>query len=224
MVAKKLSGVWLLISLFFLSLTLWGAYAYFTSQTQINSNTLSFGTLVMKLNGSYDTLTAIWNQSNLAPGDSVGGSFSVSNTGSIDAHALGLRFTNNGYNSANNPTLPHELRLVGLSYQGTALVPAIETALTNGQSLATVSGITVTARATNGLLSLDSDSDKHLSLAELDGNELLIESTTSLDGLTHGTQAPVEMNLYFVPGSNDNIYQGDSVTTDITGTLYQVAP
>ncbi len=224
MTFKKVGGVWLLLTSLFLSLTLIGAYSYFTSQTQINSNTLSFGTLVMKLNGSYDTLTAVWSKTNMVPGDDVSGSFDVSNVGSVDAHALGLRFGNSGYNSANNPTLPNRLRLTSFSYNGQQLITAIETALTNDQPLATVSGITVTANASNGLVSLDSNSDNHLSLGELDNNELLIESPTTLNGLTHSTQAGVEIGLHFVPGSDDNIYQGDSVVTAITGTLYQVAP
>ncbi len=226
MIFEKIGGIWLLLTSLFLSFTLIGAYSYFTSQTQINSNTLSFGTLMlnMKPSGDNNSLTAVWSQSNLAPGDDVSGNFDVSNVGSVDAHALGLRFANSGYNSANNPALPNRLRLTSLSYDGQQLITAIETALTNDQPLATVSGVTVTANASNGLVSLDSDSDNHLSLGELDNNELLIESPTTLNGLTHSTQAGVEVGLHFVPGSDDNIYQGDSVVTAITGTLYQVAP
>jgi len=202
-----------------------GAYAYFTSQTTINSNTLSFGTLTLKLNDTYDSLTAIWSGSNLKPGDSVSGSFSVKNAGSLDAAALGLAFTNSGFNTANSPTLDHKLRITSLTYDGTELINAIQTALTASAAEATVSAVTVTASPTNGLSGLDTDADGYLSLGELNGQELrFLPSNTSLNGLTNQTKATIGMTLTFIPGSNDNNYQGDSVNTNITGTLYQVAP
>ncbi len=221
---KSWWSLWLVSSLFFLSLTLVGAHSYFSSQTKINSNVLSFGTLVMKLNGDHDSLTAVWSQSNLAPGDSVSGSFNVSNAGSLNAKALGLKFSNSGFNPANNPSLPSRLRITNLSYNGTQLMNTIETALTNNQPQATISGITVTANSAKGLVDLDANGNKHLSLAELDNQELIIKSNSGLNGLTASSQAGVDISLYFVPGSDDNIYQGDEVVTNITGTLYQVAP
>ena len=208
-----------------LSLGVFGAYSYFSSQTQIVNNTLSFGTLTMKLNQTYDSLTAIWNQSNLKPGDSVSGNFDVYNTGSLTAQALGLQMVNSGFNTSNNPTLDYKLRLTSLTYDGQELINAIESALASHASSATQSGITITSTHANGLFGLDTDANNHLSLGELHNQELIIKPASgSLNGLTANSHATVSLTLYFVPGSNDNDYQSDSVVTTITGTLYQVAP
>ncbi len=220
------SFIFILSGVLLFSLGLFGAYSYFSSQTQITNNVLSFGTLTMKLNGAYDTLTAVWSGTNLKPGDTISGSFQVANTGSLDAQALGLKFQNTGFKTTNSPTLDHKLRLTSLTYDNTQLITAIQTALSTNTSHATVSGITITASHTNGLSGLDTNNDDYLSLGELNNQELIFQSASSspLNGLKANTNADIALSLYFVPGSNDNDYQADSVTTNITGTLYQVAP
>ncbi len=224
---KRLFLVYL--SLFGLSLASMGlltAKAYFTSQTQINNNSLSLGTLVMKLNGDQDSLSAVWTGSNLKPGDSVSGSFEFKNAGSIDAEAVGFTFVNQGFNQSVQPTLDNKLRLTGFKFGQVELISDIEAAIASGQDQASVGDLIVTTTKANGLAGLDIDSDGHLNLAELNSQELVVKRQTgaSVAGLDASSQSDLAMTLLFVSGSNDNDYQGDSLTTDITGTLYQVAP
>ncbi|NOY15247.1 MAG: hypothetical protein GXP43_03460 [bacterium] len=218
--------VWWGVGVVLFGMGLIGAYSYFSSETQITDNTLSFGTLVMKLDDKYDSLTAVWNGSNLKPGDSISGSFKVSNSGSLEAEALGLGFANSGFKTSNSPTLDYKLRLTSLKYDGVELIKAVEAALAGGDKLATTGGVTITANLNNGLADLETVSDGYLSLGELNNKEIIIKSAGGggLNGLKASSGADVKIELMFVPGSNDNDYQADAVVTNITGTLYQVAP
>ena len=173
--------------------------AYFSNQGTNAGNTFSAGTLDLKLwdsdeGSSYvDDITATWTANNMAPGDSVTGSFYLKNTGTVAGNHIEIDTSNSISDSPWD--MDKQLEIVQMKYDQNG-----NHVFDPGDDI--LSMIPVGA---NGYPDLD----------DLEGITL---DNLSLNDLNNYHEFFMEVKLHENTG---NDYQGDQVTTTFTITLNQ---
>lgn len=178
--------------------------AYFSETGSSTSNTLTAGTLDLKLNGS-DNVTATWNNTNMAPGDSVTASINLANTGTLTANhvevgPVTLVVTDNG--TAASPDIDTLMQVTAASYDGTDLL-AVGAHQLQDSNL-------------NGWIDL---------------NDLTFSANSGESGALDNLSAPasgggstktISLSVQFRSSAGDT-YQGDSVVMSVPFVLNQTA-
>ncbi len=114
-----------------------GTWAYFQDTEASTGNVFAAGTLDLKTNDA-DGVTQTLYASNLKPGNSVSGSITLKNSGSVAGSTLDLAFSylesDNSFNSVNisADATAAQVELTALSYGGSSLLSSVSDTNVNG--------------------------------------------------------------------------------------------
>lgn len=180
--------------------TIGATRAYFSDQGQNTGNTFSAGTLDLKLSdddeSDKDDISATWVANNMAPGDSVSGSFYLENTGTVAGDHIEITTSNT---VSDEPwDMDKQLEIVQMKYDkdgNHVFDPA------------------------DDILTMVSDANGN-GYPDLDDLESVTLDNLALTDLNNYHEFFMEVKLHENAG---NEYQGDQVTTTFTITLNQHA-
>lgn len=217
--------------------------AYFSSTVTSPGNTFATGTMIINVNGQNPTASAVFNATNLAPGEVIPEqTFVVNNTGSLNGHHLDLEVTLSG-DTALAQYIVFTGNTNGLRFGATTAgnqsvrldVPGWTAGDweygmrdgTNGNYLTgpnNADDVKPTSPAPpNGM---DRDNDGKVTLADLTGNKIRIQPGPGAGAIFAGinslTTATLWMNAKVDPATPDSM-QGKTVTATFTWTLHQDA-
>lgn len=190
-------------------LTVGTTYAFFSDSGTNTGNTFAAGTLDLKLSDAneidQDSITTTWTMPSMAPGDSVSGSMTLKNTGTIAANHVEIGPVTNtvaDVGIAANPDIDAYLQITAASY--------------DGDDLLTAGGIQLVDSNGNGWIDLD---DLESAANSGEGSQLDNLSAPAANGLTTKV---LSMTITFNSLAG-NEYQGDSDVMALTVTLNQSA-
>jgi predicted ribosomally synthesized peptide with SipW-like signal peptide len=212
--------------------------AYFSSSVDSPGNTFATGTMNINVNGQAPTATAVFNASDLAPGNVIPGqAFVVNNTGSLSGNHLDLEvtlsgdtalaqyivFTGNGSNSlrfGSDQTGPNSVRFDYPNYTAGDASYDIKTGLAPVDYLyGPLHNPDEPAGAGGGM---DRDLDGRVTLADLAVGKIRIIPRDVSAGIAASSTATLWMNAK-VDSAMDDSMQGKSVSATFAWTLHQDA-
>lgn len=194
-----------------------GTFAFFSSQATSNANTFAAGTLTLALSDSDETLlstvSATWDKTNFAPGETVSGFLSLQNTGTVAANHVDVEAANvvteavSGPGTESTTLMDKVLQITFLCYNSNGDADCVDLGEVNLlTSLTDTNG--------NGIIDLDD-----LESQDVEGTEDI--ANMSLTDLA--TDHRLDMTVLFSSTLGVNQHQGDSVTTVFTIALNQDA-
>ena len=212
--------------------------AYFSSTVNSSGNTFATGTMAINVNGQTPTATAVFNATNLAPGDVIPQqTFVVNNTGTLTGNHLDLEVTLSGDTALAQYIVFSDSGSNGLRFgadqTGPGSVRFDVPGWTAGDS---EYGIRTGTNPTNYIYGpnavaplvtgpgngMDRDADGKVTLADLAVGKVRIIPGTVSAGISAGTTATLWMNAIVNPAMGDGM-QGKSVSANFIWTLHQDA-
>lgn len=212
--------------------------AYFSSTVNSPGNTFTTGAMAINVNGQSPTASAVFNATNLAPGQVIPQqTFVVNNTGTLTGNHLDLEVAlsgdtalaqyivfsgnTNGLRFGADQTGPGSVRLDVPGYTAGDYEYGIRTG-TNPTDyiygpLGPANGLPVGSG-----YGMDRDGDSKITLADLAVGKVRIIPGTVSAGITAGTTATLWMNGNVDPATPDAM-QGKSVVATFIWTLHQDA-
>lgn len=210
--------------------------AYFSSEVTSPGNTFATGTMAINVNGQTPTAIAVFNATNLAPGQVIPEQmFVVNNTGTINGNHLDLEvtlsgdvalaqsivFSNSGSNGLRfgaDQTGPGSVRFDVPGWTAGDPEYGIRTGTNPTDFIYGPNAVApLVTGAGNGM---DRDGDGKVTLADLAVGKVRIIPGTVSAGITAGTTATLWMNAKVDPALT---VQGQSVSATFTWTLHQDA-
>lgn len=210
--------------------------AYFSSEVTSPGNTFATGTMAIDVNDDNPTTAAVFNATNLAPGQVIPEqTFVVHNTGSLNGNHLDLEVTlsgntalaqsivfsdsgSNGLRFGADQTGPGSVRLDVPGWTAGDPEYGIRTGTNPTDYIFGPNAVApLVTGAGNGM---DRDGDGKVTLADLAAGKVRIIPGTVSAGITAGTTATLWMNAMVDPALT---VQGQSVSATFTWTLHQDA-
>jgi spore coat-associated protein N len=193
-----------------------GTWAYFSDTEESGGNVLTAGTLDLKLSDADETdedgVTATWSDGNLAPGESVSGTVTLKNSGTMEADHVEISFAN----TPSNVDLSTDLGVADDTDISDSMVVTVLSLGTTDFLAQTVPG--TFDQADIEAADVAGNDDDAITLDELDGVD--IDNLTADVPSSGGGTVIFSMTVQ-LPTTVGNENQGDGVTSVITFTLNQ---